>query len=78
MWLVPDFVFTPFVLKPQLGIPPLPLLATHVRLMMMSRMKACSLSLHAPSYSFSPQEVHVLILTDWFTPGKQQTPFFPL
>jgi hypothetical protein len=39
VWLVSDFVFTPFALKQQLGIPPLPLLATCVRLIMMSRMK---------------------------------------
>jgi hypothetical protein len=31
---------TSFALKQQLGIPPLPLLATYVRLMMMSRMKS--------------------------------------
>jgi hypothetical protein len=36
VWLVSDFVSTPFALKQQLGIPPLPLLATCVRLMMMS------------------------------------------
>jgi len=34
-----NFVFTPFALKQQLGIPPPPLLATCVRLMMMSRIK---------------------------------------
>jgi hypothetical protein len=39
VWLVSDFVSTPFALKPQLGISPLPLLATYVRLMMMSRLK---------------------------------------
>jgi hypothetical protein len=40
VWLVSDFVSTPFALKLQFGIPPLPLLATYVRLMMMSRMKS--------------------------------------
>ena len=39
VWLVSDFVSTPIALKPQLGVQPLPLLATYVRLMMMSRMK---------------------------------------
>jgi hypothetical protein len=39
VWLVLDFASTPFALKPQLGTPPLPLLATYVRLMIMSRMK---------------------------------------
>ena len=60
---------------------PLPLLATCVRLMMKSRMKTCSLLLHAPSDAFFLQEVHVLIFTDEiprcvcvFTPGKQQPP----
>jgi len=61
VWLALDFVSTPFALKPQLEIPPIPLRATYVRLMMMSRMKTCSLSLHAPSDNFSPQEVCLLI-----------------
>jgi hypothetical protein len=39
VWLVIDIVSTPFALKQQLGTPPLPLLATCVRLMMVSRMK---------------------------------------
>jgi hypothetical protein len=33
VWLVSDFVSTPFALKQQLNIPPLPLLATCVKLM---------------------------------------------
>ena len=40
VWLVSDFASTPFALKLQLEIPPLPLLATYVRLMIMSRMKS--------------------------------------
>jgi hypothetical protein len=65
VWLVSDFVSTPIALKPQLGVQPLPLLATYVRLMMMmSRTKTCPSSLHAPSEGFSPQEVRVLIFTD--------------
>ena len=39
VWLVSDFVSTPFALKQQFVFPPLPLLATYVRLMIMSRMK---------------------------------------
>jgi len=39
VWLVSNFVSAPFELKQQLGIPPLPLIATCVRLMTMSRMK---------------------------------------
>ena len=40
VWLVSDFASTPFALKLQLEIPPLPLLATYVRLMIMSRKKS--------------------------------------
>ena len=40
VWLHLDFASTPFALKPQLGILPLPLLAIYVRLMIMSRMKS--------------------------------------
>jgi len=64
VWLVSDFVSTPFALKQQFVFPPLPLLATCVRLMMMSRMKHMFSLLHAPSDGFSPQEVHALIFTD--------------
>ena len=39
-WLVSDFASTTYALKPQLGVLPLPLLATYVRLMIMSRMKS--------------------------------------
>jgi len=39
-WLVSDFASTPFALKPQLGILPLPLLAIYVRLMIMSKFKS--------------------------------------
>jgi hypothetical protein len=60
-----------------------PYLRPCVRLMMMSRMKTCSLSLHAPSDGFSPQEVRVLIFTGrfpgcvcFFTPGNYKLHLF--
>jgi len=40
VWLISDFASTPFALKSQLGILPLPLLAIYVRLMIISRMKS--------------------------------------
>ena len=40
VWLVWDFASTPSALKPQLEILPFSLLATYVRLMIMSRMKS--------------------------------------
>jgi len=47
---------------------------------MMSMMINMSLSLHALSDGFSPQEVRILIFTDrmsaFLQAGKQQTPFF--
>jgi hypothetical protein len=57
VWLISDVAFTPFALKQQHGIP-LPLFATCVRLMMMSRNKTCSLPLHG---GFPSQEVRGLI-----------------
>ena len=39
-WLVSDFAFTPLALKLQLGILPLPLRATYVRLILISMMKS--------------------------------------
>ena len=78
VWLVSDFAPTPFALKPQLEIPPLPLLATYVRLMIMSRMKsmfsftACTLRWilsagNTRSY-FQRQDY-------FYTPGKQHSFF---
>jgi len=46
-WLVSDFAFTPLALKLQLGNLPLPLLATYVRLMIISRMKRSMFSFTA-------------------------------
>jgi hypothetical protein len=57
MGIVSDFVSPPFALKPQLGIPPLPLHATYVRLMMMSRMK----NMFSFPARFLSQEVHCQI-----------------
>jgi hypothetical protein len=80
-WLASEFVSTPFAFKQQLGTPLLPLLATCVRLMDVQDGcpgETCSLSLHAPSEDFSPQEIRVLTFTGcvcFFTPGKQKTPF---
>jgi hypothetical protein len=52
VWLISNFVSAPFALKQQLGIPPLSLIATCVRLMTMSRMKK-----HVLVYCTLPQMI---------------------
>jgi len=63
VWLISDFTSTPFALKLQLEILPLSPLATYVWLMIMSRIKSCSPSLHAPSDGFTPQEVRTFLIS---------------
>jgi hypothetical protein len=82
VWLVSDdFVSTPFALKQQLEIPSLPLLATCVRLMMMSRMKNWFFHCTHPQmvslrrkYAFLFSQTGSCLL---FYTRKQQTPPFP-
>ena len=60
-WLVSDFVSTPFALKPQLEMPPLPLLATYL-MMMTSRMKSM--------FSFTARTLR------WFLSAKSTRSYF--